>query len=110
MNESDESLTKWVVGAVGSGVLGGFALLAKFVFGNVLDEMKSMKGEVKASNDAQYEKLEKIAEATAENRTARAVIELRLGHLEASVNSLALKYEDTANFLARDLNFKKRDG
>lgn len=120
----------WALGIVGTLVtifLGLFAFLFKFTingFAKKQDEIsveiakkqEETKAEIKESNDAQFAKISKvedsvgkIAEAASETKVARAITDLRVGHLEAAFENFRLKNDDMEKFL-QGLGFRKRDG
>jgi septal ring factor EnvC (AmiA/AmiB activator) len=98
-----------VAGGVAAAILAMLGFFARFVFKGVFERLDSMQAEIKASNDEQLAKLEKMAEALSEQKTARALTELRLAHLETAFESFRQKYDDLAGFL-QSQGFKKRDG
>ncbi len=106
---ADDSLTRWIVGAVAAAVLTVLGFLTKFVFSGVFKRLDELKIEVKTSNDEQYAKISKIADEVAESRTARAITELRLGHLEKKAESRDLLIDDMRRFMSTK-GFKKREG
>lgn len=105
----DDSLSKWIIGVVATGLVGGFAFFGKFVFNGIFKRLDQIQAESNASNAAQVVEIRSIGATVQAQVTAQALADLRIARVEAENAMLRVKLDDLAEFLHSE-GFRKRDG
>lgn len=88
----EDSLVKWVVGAVATGMLSMLAFFANHLFRLILDRLESLGAQVKEENDAVVAEIRNIAATTHDHAQRLALGNQAFQHLHDTVVNVRQEY------------------